>query len=61
MVVIQEENKFQRFFVGNGVAIKDSKRYDGIDEGRLAGLLNSMKKTNSNGSSEGNGVAVGDP
>ena len=43
------------------MAIKDSKRYDGIDEGRLAGLLNSMKKTNSNGSPEGNGVAVGDP
>ena len=37
----------------------DLKRYDGVDEGSLE-VLSRSKKTNSNDSSEGNGVAVKD-
>ena len=43
---------------GNGVAVKDSKHHDGVDEGSMEVSLKSKKKTNSGGSSVGKGVVA---
>ena len=40
------------------MAAKVSKHYDGVDESRLETPSRSKKKTNSNATSEGNGVTV---
>ena len=53
------KSKMKTNFESNFVA-KNKKDHDVVDEGSLEVPSKSKKKTNSNGSSEGNGVAVKD-
>ena len=45
---------------GNGVAVKDLKHHDGVEEGNLEMLPKLKRKMYSNSSSERNGAAIKD-